>query len=43
MREYRKKKKSINSGFTRLGLEPMIHHACGKHANHYTTDEVICN
>jgi hypothetical protein len=43
MREYWKKKKSIKSRFTRLGLEPMIHHARGKHANHYTTDAVICN
>ena len=40
MREYWKKKKSIKSRFTRLGLEPMIHHTCGKHANHYTTDAV---
>jgi hypothetical protein len=39
MREYWKKK-SINSGFTRLGLEPMIHHVRIKDANHYTTDAV---
>ena len=27
-------------GFTRSGLEPMIHHTRGDHANHYTTDAV---
>jgi hypothetical protein len=27
-------------GFTRSGLEPMIHHTRGDHANHYTIDAV---
>ena len=27
-------------GLTRSGVEPMIYHTRGKHANHYTTNEV---
>ena len=29
-------------GLTRLGLEPTIYRTRGKHANHYTTDVVLC-
>jgi hypothetical protein len=28
---------------TQQGLEPMIYHTQGKHANHYTTDMVTSN
>ena len=30
-------------GLTRLGLQPMIYHTGGEHANHYTTDAVCKN
>jgi hypothetical protein len=36
--EKQQKKNVIVFGLTRWGLEPMIYHTRGEHANHYTTD-----
>ena len=33
---------SIVFGLTRLGLEPTIYRTQDQHANHYTTDAVLC-
>ena len=35
------KTNSIVFGLARSGLEPMIYHTWGKHANHYATDAVV--